>query len=378
MRSSRCLFSSLAVVALLAVGCRDSSVVSYRIPKEAVRSPQSESPHAGMTPGGGMSAGTVDSAAGPALIWTAPTHWRTKPGSAVRKGSYAIGDEGTATADLAITAFPGDVGGDLANVNRWRSQLQLPPIGSDELPTVLTHVDHNGLHMNLVELVNGDGAEAMRMLSAIVPFAGATWFFKLTGPSELVAKEKPAFVQFLSTIRPAAATASGELHAKLDPAPATPPVVATDMAGTAVTTAEGPGLKWSAPAHWETKTGSTMRKGSFLVKGEGDEAADLSITAFPGDVGGELANVNRWRNQLQLPPLDPASLAGAVTRQQSNGLSFTIVDLAGAGGASGQRMLGAIVPYDGATWFFKLTGPDAVVSREKPAFLSFLNTVQTP
>ncbi|ACB75868.1 hypothetical protein [Opitutus terrae] len=388
MRFFPCLLSSLSVVAFLAAGCGDSSVVSYRIPKEAARAAQPESPHAGMSAGAGMSAAAVDSAGGPALAWTAPAHWRTKPGSSVRKGSYAIGDEASPMADLAITAFPGDVGGDLANVNRWRAQLQLPPIGADELPTMLTHLDHDGLHMNVVELVNGQGAEAMRLLSAIVPFAGATWFFKLTGPSELVAAEKAAFLEFLGTIKPAAPNADtpggaatvNDPHAGLDltSSTAAPPIAGSDMANTAVTTADGPGLKWTAPAHWETKTGSTMRKGSYLVKGEGDEAADLSITAFPGDVGGELANVNRWRNQLQLPPLDAAALGSAVTRQQSNGLSLTIVDLAGAGGASGQRMLGAIVPYAGATWFFKLTGPDALVSREKPAFLSFLNTVQTP
>jgi hypothetical protein len=41
-------------------------------------------------------------------------------------------------------------------------------------------------------------------------------------------------------------------------------------------------------------------------------------------------------------------------------------------------MLGAIVPVGDATWFFKLSGPAALLEREKPAFLEFLKTVKAP
>jgi hypothetical protein len=150
------------------------------------------------------------------------------------------------------------------------------------------------------------------------------------------------------------------------------------MANTAVPTANGPSLVWSAPAAWRTKSGSAMRKGSYAVPGPGGAEADLSITAFPGDVGGDLANVNRWRGQVQLPPLGPAELEGAVARFQSNGLAVTVVDLTGAGAANRQSILGAIVPVSGSTWFFKLMGPTAVVAAAKPAFLEFLRSVKAP
>jgi hypothetical protein len=259
----------------------------------------------------------------------------------------------------------------------------MAPITAAELAGVLTHLDHNGLHMNVAELANDDPDAPQRMLSAIVPFEGATWFFKLTGPSRLVAEEKPTFLRFLESVRPAPANAASDPHAGLDLASAAIPAglaapSSDRMANTPVTTAAGPALKWTAPTHWEPKPGSAMRKGSFLIKGEGEETADLAITAFPGDVGGELANVNRWRGQLQLPPLQAAELEGAVTRRTRNGLAITIVDLAGAGGAAGQRMIGAIVPFAGATWFFKLAGPDALVARERTEFLSFVDTLQTP
>jgi hypothetical protein len=157
---------------------------------------------------------------------------------------------------------------------------------------------------------------------------------------------------------------------------AAPPAGGAGMAATAVNTAEGPGLIWSAPAQWRAKPASAMRKGSYAVPGDKGADGDISITAFPGDVGGELANVNRWRGQVQLPPLDDAGLSGAVSRMQQNGLELTVVDFSNGSAGNGQRILGAIVPFDGNTWFFKLMGPDALVRGQRPAFLEFLKTVK--
>ena len=43
---------------------------------------------------------------------------------------------------------------------------------------------------------------------------------------------------------------------------------------------------------------------------------------------------------------------------------------------SGTRLIGAMVPVDGATWFFKLLGPDAIATAAKPAFLEFVKTIK--
>lgn len=161
------------------------------------------------------------------------------------------------------------------------------------------------------------------------------------------------------------------------PGAAAPASGGTDMASTAVPTASGSDLSWTAPSHWQAKPAAAMRKGSYAVV-DAEGAGDLSITAFPGDVGGELANLNRWRGQIQLPPLQESELPGAITRSQQHGLDFAVVDFANTSAAKPQRILGAIVPFNGATWFFKLTGPDALVAKEKPAFLAFLESVRAP
>ncbi len=156
--------------------------------------------------GATMANTAVTTADGPGLVWTAPAHWTVKPASAMRKGSYAITGDGGATADLSVTAFPGNVGGDLANVNRWRGQIQLPPLAASELGTATTHVDSNDLHLTVADFTGGTAAAPQRVLGAIVPVGDATWFFKLSGPADLVGREKAAFAAFLKTIRAAGPT----------------------------------------------------------------------------------------------------------------------------------------------------------------------------
>ena len=208
-------FPALLILATLTVfsACRDPKVASYRVPKETPEplppvltgavpnAPESSAPSAD------MASTAVPTAGGDALTWTAPTHWKAKPGSAMRKGSYAVLGANGEEADMAITAFPGDVGGNLANVNRWRGQLGLQPINEADLGSVLNHIDIGDLHVDVVEFVNSQSDKPLRMIGAIVPFRDATWFFKLTGPDALVAQEKQTFLSFLQTVKtPGAAT----------------------------------------------------------------------------------------------------------------------------------------------------------------------------
>jgi hypothetical protein len=363
------------------VSCREAQVTTYRIAKEHDTPPPAAAPAAaspaamGADTGGLVVAGTESGG----LTWTAPAAWKVKPGSSMRKGSYIIGAEGGPVADLAITAFPGDVGGDLANVNRWLGQLGRPPITDAELAATVIPFPAAAMAMKIVDLPGGTAEAPLRMLGAIVPLSGATWFFKLTGPDGVVAPEKAAFLEFLKTVKvsdqPPAAPAAAPAPATA--APAAPSGGMGDMASTPVVTASGPGLKWTAPAGWQEKTGVGMRKATFTISGANGASAELAVTAFPGDVGGDLPNLNRWRGQLALPPITEAEFAGAVTRLQVNGLAVTLADVTG-GGDKPQRLLGAMVPYAGATWFFKLTGPAALVAAEKPAFLSFVQTLSAP
>jgi hypothetical protein len=203
----------LLLLPLALAACRDAKVSAYRVPKEKdpeipAASAATAAPAAGpfMAGGGGagMASMPVAVAEGPGLTWTAPAHWQAKPASAMRKATYGVPGEGGVEGDLSITAFGGETGGELANVNRWRGQVHLPPVGEGELAGVVTRLEANGLHVAYVDFAEGKGAGSQRLLGAIVPFGAGTWFFKLSGPDALLAKEKPAFEEFLKTLKPAA------------------------------------------------------------------------------------------------------------------------------------------------------------------------------
>jgi len=372
----------LFVFALLlgSTSCREARVASYRIPKENEATVPSGRPTAAATPAAGSSSDAAPAfkvAAVPAagLSWSAPDAWKPKAASSMRRGSYDVGEGSGPLADLAITVFPGEVGGDLANVNRWRGQISLPPIAEAELASALQAVTTaTGLAVRYVDLSGGSADNPQRMLAAIVPHHGSTWFFKLTGPAASVGAEKSRFVEFLGTIAPAAAgQAPVETRA---PVPA-PLASVSPPSETIAASAAIPDLRWEAPAHWQAKPGTALRKATYELAGADGATAELAITAFPGAVGGELANINRWRGQLQLPSLDAVAHLAAVQRLTVHGLPIAVVEFSG-GPRGTQRLLGAIVTHGDATWFFKLTGADALVRAEKPAFFSFLQTLSAP
>ena len=199
-------FASLAALAtvLSFTACREAKVAHYRVPKE--KAPELP-PGMSANPGGDMASTAVPTAQGAGLTWTAPADWKPKPRSAMRKGSYAVPGPDGAEADCSVTAFPGDVGGELANLNRWRGQIDLPPLAAADVPAATTRLSHDGLDFVVVDFANPKAEKAQRILGALVAHDGATWFFKLLGSEAALGAQKDAFLHFLSTVKPAAAAA---------------------------------------------------------------------------------------------------------------------------------------------------------------------------
>src|SRR6188768_4009785 len=268
-----------AAVPLVLASCREARVASYRIPKEkeaaiasAPSAPSAPSPPAASPPM------TVARRPAGDLVWSAPAAWKPKATSSMRRGSFDVGEGAGPLADLAITVFPGDVGGDLANVNRWRGQLDLPPIAEADLAGALQPVTAGSLAIRVADLTGGTKDNPQRMLSAIVPYGGSTWFFKLTGPVDIVGAEKPRFLAFLATVAPAPAD-----RAAAPTVPAAPPAMGSSAPPPEVVAASAaiPDLRWEAPAHWQAKPASALRKATFILPGADGASAELAITAFP-------------------------------------------------------------------------------------------------
>jgi hypothetical protein len=142
-------------------------------------------------------------------------------------------------------------------------------------------------------------------------------------------------------------------------------------AGAAARESTAPQIKWTKPESWNETPPSSMRYASFGA-GEGEQKVDISIVNFPGEGGSDADNVNRWRQQLQLPPMSPASIATQVVPLQTESGMFASTDIAGPNA----RTLAAWTRRDGRVWFFKATGPGAAVEKEKANFVKFIQSIQ--
>lgn len=139
-----------------------------------------------------------------------------------------------------------------------------------------------------------------------------------------------------------------------------------------------PRLSWTKPEGWNEAPPGQMRAASFNVKGDDGKQADISVIPLPGAAGGDLANVNRWRGQVGLAALSAEELARTAEAVEIAGQAAQLYDVAGAASGSGDptRILGVIQQRDGMAWFFKMTGNDPLVAKEKSAFVAFLKSVK--
>lgn len=147
-------------------------------------------------------------------------------------------------------------------------------------------------------------------------------------------------------------------------------------AGHPPTSAEFPKIKHATPDGWTATPGGAMRVASFGINKDG-KTADVSVIPLPGSAGGDSANVNRWRGQIGLGQLAPEALKQTAAAVAVGAAPAELYDLVGTNSAGDPaRILGVILPRDGTAWFFKMTGDEAVVTSQKPAFIEFLKSVE--
>jgi hypothetical protein len=194
------LLTNIALVGLLVIGlllltaCEQQVAESYTIPKEksaVTTTTQSDKPAMQVLPG---MQSFADSASG--ISYQTPDSWTEFPPSSIRKANFTI-DNASGTAEVSITVFPGDVGGTLANINRWRQQIGLSSIDQVSLNENISSIiisNHQGYFTKLE-------GNTESILGGILPFHGSTWFIKMQGDILAIDEEVDTFKSFLSSIR---------------------------------------------------------------------------------------------------------------------------------------------------------------------------------
>jgi len=364
---------SLSVLA----GCGHDDIKVYRVAKESAAKPQAQP--AAMPPGHPDPASTAPAGV-PRLKYTVPAGWQEAPPGQMRAASFRVLADGK-QADVSVVPLPGMMGGDLENVNRWRSTVGLPAVKEEDLPKLAQPVEVSGQPAQLFEQAgeNPGSGEKTRILTAVLKREGVAWFFKMAGDDELVAHQKPAFLDFLKTLTfeptPAGSAPAGITATALPPSH--PPIGNANVMQPANPPSSQDKPTWQVPPGWQEINAGQFLVAKFAIGGPDNPLANVNVSASPGAGGGIVGNVNRWRGQLGLGELPEAEITKLLTPLDSPS-GAVIVDMSGKDARSGQpaRLLAAIVPQGNQTWFYKLMGNEQVVQREKDAFSKFVQSVK--
>lgn len=154
------------------------------------------------------------------------------------------------------------------------------------------------------------------------------------------------------------------------PAAASTGTGAPAMAGALPLPASRPrGLAWRLPPGWKEVAGNGIRLATFVPPG--GLKTEATVVALPGDSGGELANVNRWRGQIGLPATDEAGVAAARVELATPAGPAKVYDFT-SGGETRSRLIAAALDVEGTTWFFKLMGDADATESARGGFLSIV------
>jgi hypothetical protein len=167
----------LAISGLLC-GCDDEGIHVYRAPKQVPVTTEA----------------SADPVQARLAAWELPGNWKPDPNasSIVAAAFDATNSEGG--AKVTATVLLNDGGGPLANINRWREQLGLPPHERlDQQP--MTDLGGGNL---IVDLTAADNTR--RMCAAIITQTGHSWFFKITGTAKGIEAEKAQFERLVRTV----------------------------------------------------------------------------------------------------------------------------------------------------------------------------------
>ncbi|MEK7675066.1 MAG: hypothetical protein AAB676_04410 [Verrucomicrobiota bacterium] len=352
---------AIASLLLLLAACGQNKVSEYQIPKEKAEAKPAADPH-----------GEVRS---PAVKWTLPEGWEEKPAGRMRAASFAVPGPDGQNAEVAIIPMPGLAARNADVVNMWREQLRLEPLGEEAVALQAEKVAIGETEGRLFDMVSKepilDQKHPVRIIVARMDREGAAWFFKMSGRDEVVTQGKAVFVQFLKSIRFEAGSEAVHLAANHPP-------VSTNLKESPHPASDKPA--WQVPPGWQEQPPTQMLLAKFLAKGQDGTKAEVTVSSFPGEVGGLLANVNRWRSQVSLAPVDQAELSKGLMPLDVSGVKAMLVDVTGKDPDSGQksRLVGAIVPQGERTWFFKMKGDEPAVEQEKKGFIEFVQSVRFP
>ncbi|MEM8865125.1 MAG: hypothetical protein AAGF31_06210 [Planctomycetota bacterium] len=262
--------------------------------------------------------------------WELPAGWTDEGPSGIRLTTLKSPPE-SGGLELTITGLGSAGDWDAAvvsNLNRWRGQMKLPP------------VDAAAIEENTQPLA--DATEGAVMVDIRGWFEGGSM--------------SPPFAAGLPRATPAPQAAA------VPPAPVRTPAAALSR-----------DIAYKLPDGWVELPPNSMRIANLRTS-EDQDAATVTASRFPAvaAMSDVLANVNRWRGQVGLAPIDQTEVDDSKQSIQVDGAEGQLVEMIGDENA----ILAAMLIRGGQVWFFKLTGTPDAANKQRDAFLTWIDSVR--
>ena len=309
-----------------------------------------------------------------ALIWITPDGWiedLDSPGP--KAASFLIQGKNGLVGKVAAMPFGPEVTMlDVANM--FGRELGMGVLSEEDL-SAISEKKKLGEHEFEIARLGADDNSTVEQRSATIALLrdkSETWLMMMIAEPALANVQRPKFEQFLGSLtvlvskeEPKEEALNRFLHPPVtaeSPPPFSPPPAPVM-----------PTPEWKVPEGWEEQPSSGPRVATFAIKGEGEAALDVSVTSFPGSMGGPLANLNRWRGQIGLAAIDvPIELLEYVVEREVDGRPAHLVEL-----SNGDRgMLAVMILDEERSWFVKALGDASLAKSQKANFEAFLDSIR--
>lgn len=176
-------------------------------PLDANGNPVASKPGAGADPHAGVerkpaasktNGGEAPDLSGSRVKVSVPAGWiKGKESSFIRREVSLAAVDGDMVADISIMALPADANDLAMNISRWRGQVGLSEIPQAEIVQTAQKITVDGVEGHFVDLAGTKET----ILAAMIKKGNDAWFFKLTAPTPLAAKEKAKFEEFVKSAK---------------------------------------------------------------------------------------------------------------------------------------------------------------------------------
>gem|GEM_PF-6822541 len=177
-------------------GCNDDTIEQFAIPsKNVIKITPMQNGSLSIQP-------SQDIPTDDNLSWHLPDTWSHQKSTGIRIANFDI-NVNDKIASCALFKLSGDAGGEIQNINRWRTQVALPSINTIEHTELLNKIKKHKTAfgtITTVTVINEQSPETA-IIGAILPTNTFVIFAKITTTKANILAVQDDFITFVQSIK---------------------------------------------------------------------------------------------------------------------------------------------------------------------------------